>query len=192
MPDGFGELMTRRRLGGAALILARLVVAGLVLWSMLRDDEPARARKAPVRLVSVPQFGLAFAHPRNWTRSVKGRVIRLRSPDGAAVLTFASLPGREPKRVKSALERGLRERFDPARIVRDGTGMLGRRRVDSFELKGVAPSGPMRALALVEDTAERTYAVTLLTPGRPSKKRLRESAQILDSVRLTKPVSLKR
>ncbi|MGH2941671.1 MAG: hypothetical protein ACRDLN_02685 [Solirubrobacteraceae bacterium] len=191
MPDGFGELMTRRRLGGAALILAGLVVAGLVLWSMLRDDEPARARATPVRLVSVPQFGLAFAHPRNWTQSVKGRVVRLRSPDGAAVLTFSSLPGREPKRVKSALERALRKQFDPAEIVRDGTGLLGRRRVDSFELSGIGPTGPVRALGLVEDTPHRTYAVTVLTPGRPSRKRLREALQILDSVRLTKPVSLK-
>lgn len=182
--------MTRRRLGGAALILGGLVVAALVLWPALRSDEPTQARATPVRLVTVPQFGLAFAHPRSWSRKVSGRVIRLRSSDGTAILTFSSFPGREPKRVKAALEGALKTRFSPAKIVRDGPGLLGARRVDSFELSGFDPTGRVRALAMVEDTPYRTYTVTLLTPSHPSHERLLEVSRILATVRFTKPVSL--
>lgn len=182
--------MTRRRLGGAALILGGLVVAALVLWPALRSDEPTQARAAPVRLVTVPQFGLALAHPRSWSRKVSGRVIRVRSPDGTAILTFSSFPGREPKRVKAALKGALKTRFSPATIVRDGPGLLGARRVDSIELSGFDPSGRVRALAMVEDTPYRTYTVTLLTPSHPSRGRLLEVSRILATVRFTKPVSL--
>jgi len=184
------ELMTRRRLGGAALILGGLVVAALVLWPALHGDEPTQARAAPVRLVTVPQFGLAFAHPRSWSRRINGRVIRLRSPDGTAILTFSSFPGREPKRVKAALTGALKTRFSPATVVRDGPGLLGARRVDSVELSGFDRSGRVRALAMVEDTPHRTYTITLLTPPHPSRERLLEVSRILATVRFTKPESL--
>ena len=190
MPVRLDELMTRRRLGGAALILGGLVVAAVVLWPALHTDEPARARTAPVRLVSVPQFGLAFAHPRSWSRKLNGRVIRLRSPDGTAILTFSSFPGREPKRVKAVLTGALKTRFSPATIVRDGPGLLGARRVDSVELRGFDSSVRVRALAMVDDTPYRTYTITLLTPAHPSRKRLLEVSRILATVRFTKPESL--
>lgn len=183
-------LLTRRRLGGAALVLAGLAVLAVVLRPALRDDDPAPAARAQpaVRLVSIPRLGLAFAHPRSWTRSVKGRVVRLRSPRGAAVMTFSSpVAGRHPERVKDALVRALRRRLERATVVRDGPGRLGSRSVASVELSGFGPAGQERALALVEDTRYRTYAITLLTPGRPSRKRLAEAAQILASVSLVKP-----
>lgn len=181
-------LLTRRRLGGAALVLAGLVVAGVVLYPVLRADDPAPARASPqARIVSVPELGLAFAHPRSWKRSVTGRVIRLRSPDGAAVMTFASVAGRRPKNVKAVLLRSLRARLKPAVVIRDGTGRLGTRTAVSVELAGLSPGARKRALVLVEDTPHRTYAITLITPGRPSRKRLLEATQILATVRLTKP-----
>jgi hypothetical protein len=187
------EQITRRRLGGAALVLAGLVVAGIVLWPVIRGDDGAPAREPAVRIVSVPDLGLAFAHPRTWKRSVKGKVIRLRSPDGSAVMTIAApIKGRRPEEVKAALLRALRMRLRRATVVRDGPGRLGERSADSFELVGVGPSGRQRALALVDSTPYRTYAITLLTPARPSRKRLREAAQILASVRLTRPVASKR
>ncbi len=181
-------LLTRRRLGGAALVLAGLVVAGVVLWPVVRADDPAPARATPqARIVSIPELGLAFAHPRSWKRSVAGRVIRLRSPDGAAVMTFASVAGRRPKNVKAVLLRSLRARLKPAVVIRDGTGRLGTRTAVSVELAGLSPGTRERALVLVEDTPHRTYAITLITPGRPSRERLLEATQILATVRLTKP-----
>lgn len=192
MPDGSGQLLTRRRLGGAALVLAGLVVAGLVLRpAIFDDDSPARPASA-VRLVSVPQLGLTFAHPRSWKRTVQGRVIRLRSPGGAAIMTFASVGGRRPKQVKAVLLRTLRRRMDPVSVVRDGPGRLGPRSASTFELSGLTPAGIERALGLVESTDYRTYAITLLTPARPSRKRLLEATQILASVRLSKPLASKR
>lgn len=189
------KLLTRRRLGGAALVLAGLAVAAIVLRSALSTDD-SRSAPAPapaVRLVSIPQLGLAFAHPRSWTRSVKGRVIRLRSPEGSAVMTFASpVAGRSPERVKAALLRTLRKRLEPATVIRDGPSRLGTRTVASFELSGFGPSERERALALIDSTPYRTYAVTLLTPGRPSRKRLAEAAQILATVRLGEPLASKR
>lgn len=184
------ELLTRRRLGGAALVLAGLAVAGVVLWPALRsDDDGADARGPEVRLVSVPQLGYAFAHPRSWTRTVRGAVIRLRSPDKSAVMTFSSpAPGAEPRRVKAAVKRALTSQLKPATVVRDGPGRLGDRTVESIEISGFADSVRVRALALVEDTRHRTYAITLLTPRRPSAKRLAEVAQILDSVQFSKPL----
>lgn len=184
------ELLTRRRLGGAALVLAGLAVAGAVLWPALRSDDGAREPEA--RLVSVPQLGYAFAHPRTWRRTVSGAVIRLRSPDGSAVMTFSSpVEGAEPRRVKAAVKRALTEQLKPANVLREGPGRLGDRTVQSIELSGFGARGRVRALALVEDTPHRTYAITLLTPRRPSAKRLAEVAEILDSVRLTKPVDPK-
>jgi hypothetical protein len=191
-PDD-GKLLTRRRLGGAALVLAGLVVAGVVLWPALAGDEDQAARAArAVRIVAIPQLGLAFAHPRSWTRSVKGRVVYLRSPEGAAVMTFASVAGRRSTQVKAALLRALRRRLDSSTVVRDGPGRLGPRSVDTFELTGASSGRRERALALVEDTPYRTYAITVLTPARPSRKRLLEATHILASVRLTRPLASKR
>jgi hypothetical protein len=194
VPGGLLEPLTRRRLGGAALVLAGLAVAAVVLWQTLRSDDTAGAGEPPIRLVSVPELGLAFGHPNSWKRSVGGRVIRLRSPDGAAVMTFSSpLAGRHPRRVKAALRRALSERLKPATVIRDGPGRLGTRTAESLELSGFGPGRKRtRALALVEDTAHRTYAVTLLTPGRPSRKRLLEASEVLASVRLGKPLRSRR
>ncbi|CAA9528401.1 MAG: hypothetical protein AVDCRST_MAG67-4260 [uncultured Solirubrobacteraceae bacterium] len=186
------ELLTRRRLGGAALVLAGLAVAGVVLWPALDRDDPAPARAAPaVRLVSIPELGLTFAHPRSWKRSVKGRVLFLRSPRRAAIMTFASVGGRRPKQVKALLLRTLRGRMDPVSVVRDGPGRLGPRSATTFELTGLTPAGIERALGLVASTAYRTYAITLVTPARPSRRRLLEATQILASVRLAKPLASK-
>ncbi|MGH2839298.1 MAG: hypothetical protein ACRDKY_00555 [Solirubrobacteraceae bacterium] len=192
MPGDVLEALTRRRLGGAVLMLAGIVVAAVVLWPAGGRDD--RSRSQPVRLVSVPQLGLALAHPSTWKQRVEGRVLRLRSADGSAVLTFsAPVRGRYPERVKAALRRALLKRLDPAEVVRDGPGRLGSRRVATFEIFGLAPNRKrVRALALVDSTPYRTYAVTLLTPGRPSRRRLAEVQQILATVRLTKPVRLKR
>lgn len=192
--DKLVELLTRRRLGGAALVLAGLVVAGVVLWPVLRDeDDGAGAREPEARLVSVPELGYAFAHPRDWRRAVSGRVIRLRSPEGSAVMTFSSpVPGRQPKRVKAAVRRFLTRSLEPATVVRDGPGRLGDRTVESLEISGFGAGGRVRALALVEDTEHRTYAITLLTPRRPSRKRLAEVAQILDSVQFSRPTRVQR
>ena len=186
------ELLTRRRLGGAALVLAGLFVAGIVLWPVLRgDDDGAGAREPEARLVSVPELGYAFGHPRDWKRTVSGRVIRLRSPEGSAVMTFSSpVPGQQPKRVKAAVRRFLTRSLEPATVVRDGPGRLGDRTVESLEISGYTEGARVRALALVEDTEHRTYAITLLTPRRPSRKRLAEVAQILDSVQFSRPTSV--
>ena len=194
MHDRLVELLTRRRLGGAALVLAGLAVAAAVLWPVLRGgDDGAGAREPQVRLVSVPALGYAFAHPRDWKRTVQGRVIRLRSPDGSAIMTFSTpVAGREPQRVKSAVKRALTSQLKPARLIRDAPGRLGDRTVESLELSGFASGARVRALALIEDTPHRTYAITLLTPRRPSRKRLAEVAQILDSVEFTKPRRVKR
>jgi hypothetical protein len=184
------DALTRRRLGGAVLVLAGIIVAAVVLWPESGGGSSDGAPPQPVRLVSVPQLGLAVAHPSTWKQSAEGRVLRLRSPDGSAVLTFsAPVAGRYPQRVKTALQRALLKRLKPAEIVRDGPGRLGDRRVRSFEIDGYAANDDrVRALALVDSTPYRTYAVTLLTPGRPSRRRLAEVQQILSTVRLTKPV----
>ena len=182
------ELLTRRRIGGAALVLAGLAVAGVVLWSAVRSDDGG-AREPEVRLVSVPQLGYAFAHPRTWRRTVSGAVIRLRSPDGSTVMTFSSpVAGAEPRRVKAAIRRALKSELEQVTVLRDGPGRLGDRTVESLELSGFASSRRIRALALVEDTPHRTYAITILTPRRPSAKRLAEVAEILDSVQFSRPL----
>jgi hypothetical protein len=183
MPDA---LLTRRRLGGAVLMLAGIAVAAVVLWP--EGGSSSRTPPQPVRLVSVPQLGLALAHPSTWQQSADGRVLHLRSADGTALLTFSSpLAGSHSQRVKAALERALLKRLKPAKIVRDGPGRLGNRRVTTFEIEGSASNGRVRALALVDSTPYRTYAVTLLTAASPSERRLAEVQQILGTVRLTKP-----
>jgi hypothetical protein len=194
MIDALREVLTRRRFGGAALILAGLAVAAVVLWPVLRgreDDHPPQRPAA--RIVSIPALGMAFAHPRTWTRIVKARVVILRSPDGTTVMTFSSpVAGRRPKSVKAALLHALQARLQPSSVVRDGPGTLGTRTVDTFEISGGPPKARQRALGLVDSTPFRTYAITVLTPLRPSARRLAETAQILATVRLSKPVASKR
>jgi hypothetical protein len=190
------DVVTGRRLGGALLLLGGLVVAAIVLWPSGggSTSEPSRPAKIqPVRIVSVPQLGLAFAHPRSWARSASGRSIRLRSPDGTSLLTFSSpTPGHHTQRVRSETARELLDRFAPAKIVRQGPARLGQRPATSFELTGFSPDNDdVRVLVLVASTPERTYTATLLTPVRPSAKRLAEVQQILATVRLTKPVPVK-
>jgi hypothetical protein len=178
-------LLTRRRLGGAVLVLAGIVIAAFVLWPEGGSDQSSQA---PVRLVSVPQLGLALAHPRSWKQSAERRALRLRSPDGSAVLTFASpVAGRHSEPVKAALKRALLKRLKPATVVRDGPSQLGNRRVTSFEINGRTRVGRVRALALVGSSPYRTYAVTLLTGEQPSRRRLAEAQQILATVRLVQP-----
>jgi len=178
--------LTRRRLGGAVLMLAGIAIAAFVLWPEGDDDRSARA---PVRLVSVPQLGLALAHPRSWKQTAARRALRLRSSDGSAVLTFASpVAGRHSESVKAALKRALLKRLKPAKVVRDGPSRLGNRRVASFEINGRMRAGRVRALALVGSSPYRTYAVTLFTGGKPSRRRLAEVQQMLATVRLSKPV----
>jgi hypothetical protein len=189
------DALTGRRLGGALLVLGGIVVAIVVLWPGGGGGHPAKvattAKIDPVRIVSVPQLGLAFAHPRTWQRTVAGRVIRLRSPGGASVLTFSSpTEGHHTQRAKAETEQALRTEFDPATIVHHGPGKLGGRDASTFELEGFSPDNDaVRALVIVASTAYRTYVVSLLTPGRPSAKQLAEVQQILATVRLTKPLS---
>ncbi len=181
------DALTRRRLGGAVLVLVGLVVAAVVLWPEGKDEQRI---PQPVRLVSVPQLGMALAHPATWKQRPAGSVLRLVSPDDSAVLTFAApVRGRQAQRVKGALRRALFRRLNNAKVLRDGPGRLGNRKVVSFELDGFAKNGNrVRALALVDSTRYLTYAITLLTPSRPSRRRLAEVQQILATVRFTKPV----
>jgi hypothetical protein len=184
--------LTRRRLGGAVLLLAGIVVAAVVLWPGGGGDDRPAVKKLPVRFVSVPPLGLGFVHPTSWTRSVRKRIIALRAPGGSVLVFFSSpVAGAEPRRVKSEAERQLRKQFAPAQIVREGPGRLGNREASSFELTGRDPSGAVRALVLVEDTPYRTYAVTMLTGARPSRRRLAEAGQIIASVRFSKPRALR-
>ena len=184
MPEGINAALTRRRLGGAVLLLAGIAVAAIVFWP---SGEPA-TKKLPVRLVQVPPLGLGFVHPTSWKRTVDKRVIGLRAP-GGSVLVYLSSPvaGTQRSRVKAAAERGLRKQFAPATIVRDAPGRLGGRTAATFELKGREKTKTVRALVLVGDTPYRTYAVTVLTGATPSRRRLGEARQIIASVRFSKP-----
>jgi hypothetical protein len=191
------DVVTGRRLGGALFVLGGLIVAAIVVWPSGGGDTPSSkpgppAKIQPVRIVSVPQLGLAFAHPRTWSADVTGRVIRLRSPDATSLLTFSSpTPGHHTQRVESDTERELLQRFAPAKIVREGPAKLGTQPAASFELTGFSPDNDdVRVLVVVASTQERTYTVTLLTPVRPSAKRVAEAQQILATVRLTKPVAV--
>jgi hypothetical protein len=93
---------------------------------------------------------------------------------------------------KRGAKRALRRRFPPARVVRDAPGLLGNRRASTFELRGHDRHGPVRALVVVEETPHRTYAITQLSGAKPSRRRLREAGGILQTVRLTKPVRIRR
>jgi hypothetical protein len=171
-------------------MLCGLAVAAIVLWPG-GDDRPDPPKIQPVRIVSIPQLGITFAHPRTWKRTVAGAVVRLRSPEQAAVLTFSSpTAGRHVDRLKADLIKLLRKRFGNAKIVHDGPAKLGSRSATSFEMDGVTASGSeTRALVIVASSPYRTYAVTLLTPGLPSAKRLAEAQQMLATVRLFKPTA---
>ncbi len=183
------DALTGRRLGGALFVLIGLAVGAVVLWPDGGDKRDSAPKVQPVRIVSVPQLGITFAHPRTWKRTIAGRVISLRSPERAAVLTFSSpTAGRHTDRLKADVKSVLTKRFDSVKTVREGPARLGRRKVTSFELVGVTTAGvETRALVLVGSSAWRTYAVTLLTPGLPSGRRLAEAQQILGTVRLFEP-----
>ncbi len=184
----FPQALTGRRLGGALFVLGGVLVAAVVLGPFGDPEPSGKPKIQPVRLVSVPQLGIAFAHPRTWSRSVSGRVIRLSGPDRTATLTIASpIAGRHTQQGKDDLEAALRRRLRPAKIVRDGPAKIGRRPATSFELTGTSAGKPIRMLVLVGSSRYRTYAITLLTPRRPSAKRLAEAQQILATVRLPKP-----
>ena len=193
MLDRFLEALTGRRLGGALLVLAGVIVGLAFLTTKGDDDKPEPKKTQPALIVSVPQLGLTFAHPRAWKRSIDGRVITLRSPERTSVLTFSSpAPGRAKAHVLEALERALRGRYKNAQVVRRGPGKLGLHPVSTFELLGSSAGKQVRALGLVGDTDYRTYAVTLLTPRRPSAKRLVEAQQIFATVRFAVPSKRKR
>jgi hypothetical protein len=184
--DWILDALTGRRLGGALFVLAGLIVAGIVLWPG-GDDHP-QARIQPARIVSIPQLGLTFAYPSTWERSVSGLVITLHAPSSAALMTFSSpVKGRETDRVLADAKNALRKRFAPAKIVHAGPAKLGSRKVTSFELRGDDAGEHIRALALIGSSRYRTYVVTLLTPARPSAKRLAEAQEVLSTVRLVEP-----
>jgi hypothetical protein len=185
--------LTRRRLGGAVLLLAGIVVAAIVLWPSGRAKAPPLPERLPFRIVSVPPLGLGFAYPRSWDRSVQGQVITLSSRDQSTLVIFSSplaRPARE--RVKDEAQRALRKRFAPAEVVRESPGTIGNRSAASFELRGRDRSGAVRALVLVSSTPYRTYAVTILTGARPSAQGLREARQILGTVRFSRPLRSRR
>ena len=186
MRDRITAALTRRRLGGAVLLLAGIVVAAIVLWP---SGDRAETEPLPVRIVSVPPLGLGFAHPRNWKRTVSGEVIRLTSPDGTLVLLFSS-PFDKPGTgfAKQEARRALLKRFAPAKVVREGRSPLGRAgRVQSFEVTGERDGRLVRALVHVGASRWRTYVVTMLTGENPSRRRVTEAHRILDTVSFSKP-----
>lgn len=175
------------------LVLVGLVVAAIVLWPSGRSQAPAPAKRLPFRIVSVPPLGLGFAHPRSWRRTVRRRVIELRSPDRSTLVFFSSpLAAPARARVKDDAKGQLLKRFAPAKVVREARGSLGNRPAATFELRGRDRSGVVRALVLVSSTLYRTYAVTVLTGARPSRRSLGEARQILGTVRFSRPLRPKR
>ena len=186
MTDRNTGALTRRRLGGAVLLLAGIVIAALVLWPS--GDDRAETKPLPVRIVSIPPLGIGFAYPRTWKRAIDGEVFRLTSPDGTLVLLFSS-PLDSPNQgfVKAEAKSTLLERFAPAKVVRDGPAPLGTKKVSSFEITGERDKDLVRALVHVDSTRWRTYLVTMLTGENPSKRRLEEARQILRTVSFSKP-----
>ena len=187
MRQRFTAALTRRRLGGAVLLLAGIVVAAIVLWPS--TDARTKTEPLPIRIVSVPPLGLGFAHPRNWKRTVSGQVIRLPSPDGTLVLLFSS-PFDRPGTgfAKQEARSALLKRFAPAKVVRDERLPLGRAgKVQSFELTGERNGRFVRALVHVGSSPWRTYVVTMLTGENPSRRRIAEAHRILDTVSFSKP-----
>ena len=187
MPQRITAALTRRRLGGAVLLLAGIVIATIVLWPSGSDSNAGKT--LPVRIVSVPPLGLGFAHPRSWKRTVSGETIRVTSPDGTLVLIFSS-PFDRPGAgfARSEAKSALLKQFAPAKIVRDGRAPLGRAgKVRSFELTGERDEHLVRALVYVTATQWRTYVVTMLTGENPSKRRVTEARRILATVNFSKP-----
>ena len=180
--------LTRRRLGGAVLVLAGLVIAVLVLRPEGDDDKEA-GKPLPVRIVSIPPLGIGFAHPREWKRTVSGETLRLTSPDGSLVLIFASpfdRPGAQFAQHEARTT--LLKRFAPAKVVSERRAPLGRMgMVRSFELAGERDHRLIRALVFTTATQWRTYVVTMLTGENPSKRRVTEANRILDTVSFSKP-----
>ncbi len=186
MPDRITAALTRRRLGGAVLLLAGIIIATLVLWPSGSDNN---AKPLPVRIVSVPPLGMGFAHPRDWKRTVAGQIIRLTSPDGTLVLLFSS-PLDKPQAgfAKQEAKSSLLKQFSPAKIVRDARSPLGRAgNVQSFELTGERGEKLVRALVYVTATQWRTYVVTLLSGENPSRRMLTQARRILSTVNFSKP-----
>ncbi len=206
------DVRARRRLSGAVLVLtvlkewlqARPPVAGglllaiglLVVAIVVQpcsgggDGDGAKSKSAApvVRTVKATPIGLTFTHPSSWTRKISGRVVRLRAPDGTAIMTFASpTAGRQREAVLRALDRGLRSQFPNTRLVRLGDGRLGGLPAISLELLGGRSDARVRMLALIAASSYRTYAVTLITPARPSRRRLAEVQDILSTVSISKP-----
>ncbi|MDQ3723431.1 MAG: hypothetical protein M3376_10285 [Actinomycetota bacterium] len=187
MPDRITAALTRRRLGGAVLLLAGIIVAAIVLWPS--GTEQKATKPLPIRIVSVPPLGLGFAHPRTWKRTVDGQILRLASPDGSLLLIFSS-PFDRPGTgfAKSEAKDALLKQFAPAKIVRDGRSPLGRAgNVQSFELTGERDQNLVRALVHVDSSLWRTYVVTLLSGENPSRRRLAEARRILETVSFSKP-----
>jgi hypothetical protein len=180
--------LTRRRLGGAVLVLAGITIAAIVLWPDGDGDKTA-VKPLPVRIVSIPPLGIGFAHPRTWKRSVSGETLRLTSPDGSLVLIFASpfdRPGAQFAQHEARTT--LLKRFAPAKIVSERRAPLGRMGlVRTFELTGERDNRLIRALVYTTATQWRTYVVTMLTGENPSKRRLTEANEILDTVSFSKP-----
>jgi hypothetical protein len=179
---------TRRRLGGAVLLFAGIVVAVVVL--LTRGSDTPKTKALPVRIVSVPPLGLGFAHPTSWKRRVDHRVIGVRSPEGSVVVFFSSPLARSAvDQVAKGAKRELLKQFKPAKIVNEGRQQLGLRSVKSFELRGRDAGKVVRALELIDSTQYRTYAVTVVTGDKPSKRRLQEARQIIATVRFSRPVA---
>ena len=181
-------LNTRRRLGGAVLLFAGIVVAAVVLWPGGDDPAKPKVRKLPARIVAVPPLGMGFAHPTSWKRKVSKAVIAVRSPDGSIVVFFSSPLARPAvDEVKDGAKQELLRQFKPAKIVHEGNEPLGRRSVPSFELLGKDKGKPIRALEMVDASPYRTYAVTVVTKEHPSGKYLKEARAIIGTVRFSKP-----
>jgi hypothetical protein len=187
MPQRITAALTRRRLGGAVLLLAGIIIAAIVLWPSGSGTE--KTKPLPVRIVSVPPLGIGFAHPRAWKRTVDAQTIRLTSPDGTLVLLFSS-PLDKPQAdfAKHEARTTLLKRFAPAKIVRDARSPLGRAgMVQSFELTGERDQHLVRALVYVTANQWRTYVVTMLTGENPSKRTLTEARRILSTMSFSKP-----
>lgn len=169
------------------LLFVGVVVAVVVLWP---GGDPAKPKRLPARIVSVPPLGMGFAHPTSWRRKVSKAVIGLRSPEGSVVVFFSSPLGRPAiDEVRSGARKELLKQFKPAKIVNEGTDQLGVRKVASFELLGKDKGKTVRALELVDATKYRTYAVTVVTSANPSRARLKEARAIISTVRFTKPTA---
>lgn len=186
MPDRITAALTRRRFGGAVLLLAGIIVAAIVLWP--GGDDSANTKPLPIRIVSVPPLGLGFAYPKAWKRTISGKVIRITSPDRSVVLLFSSPIGQPAATIaKSQAKSVLLKRYAPATIVRDAPSRLGGKGVPSFELTSERGDKLVRALVHVTSSRWRTYVVTLLTGENPSRRRVVEARRILDTVSFSKP-----